>query len=148
MNVFEQRDITIKYYNGEMKISLQDFFPASNTRLNKLLNVVELDYRRRDEHYENLIAYCKYKVEELTEKREDAGKKSLYYHQMVANTFARIESGKHPNGVRLTKEELDEVKEAHKHFKAVEASYVSDFKRCAKQKERFLKHIEILEQRK
>lgn len=44
--------------------------------------------------------------------------------------------------------ELADIKEQNKHFKAVYAGCMSDFNRSIRQKDLFLKHLEILEQRK
>ena len=112
-------DIQIKYDNGQMNIHMDAFFPTSQARLNNL-------------YY---TGYCH-------------RKKAVEYKQKVADTAAIIESRKHPNGVPLTKDELADMKEQNKHFKAVYAGCISDFNRCIRQKDLFLKHLEILEQRK
>lgn len=56
----------------------------------------------------------------------------------------------HRNDIVQTMQQFfqDKVKEQNKHFKAVYAGCISDFNRCIRQKNLFLKHLEILEQRK
>lgn len=140
-------DITIKYDSGQMTIHMDSFFPTSQTRLKKLLKVVALDCRH-DEIIQTMQRYFQDRVEELEEKRINSEKKAVEYKQKIADTGAIIESKKHPNGVRLTKDELADIKEQNKHFKAVYAGCISNFNRSIRQKEEFLKHLETLEQRK
>lgn len=140
-------DLKIKYENGQMTIHMNSFFPTSQARLKKLLNVVALD-ENRDDHIQTLEQYFKDKMQELEDRRISSGKKAMDVKQKVSELAAIIESKKHPNGVKLTKDELTQAREDHKHFKAVQAGCLSEFNRCIRQKEQFLKHLEILEQRK
>ena len=141
-------DIQIKYDNGQMNIRMDAFFPTSQARLKKLLNVVDLDFEHREEIMQTMQQFFQDKANELEERRISSGKKAVEYKQKVADTTSIIESRKHPNGVPLTKDELADIKEQNKHFKAVYAGCLSDFNRSIKQKDLFLKHLEILEQRK
>ena len=141
-------DIQIKYDNGQMNIHMDAFFPTSQARLKKLLKVVDLDFEHRDEIIQTMQQFFQDKVKELEEKRTSSGKKAVEYKQKIADTGAIIESKKHPNGVKLTKDELADIKEQNKHFKAVYAGCISNFNRSIRQKDLFLKHLEILEQRK
>lgn len=140
-------DLKIKYENGQMTIHMKTFFPTSQARLKKLLNVVALN-DDRDVHIQTLEQYFKDKVQELEDRRISSGKKAIDAKQKVSDLAAIIESKKHPNGVKLTKDELSKAREDCKHFKAVQAGCLSEFNRCIRQKEQFLKHLEILEQRK
>lgn len=134
-------DIQIKYDNGQMNIHMDAFFPTSQARLKKLLKIVDLDFEHRNDIVQTMQQFFQDKVKELEERRISSGKKAVEYKQKVADTAAIIESRKHPNGVPLTKDELADMKEQNKHFKAVYAG-------CIRQKNLFLKHLEILEQRK
>jgi len=141
-------DLKIVYETGQMTIHMNSFFPTSQAKLKKLLNVIDLDYEHKDELIITLEQYFMDKVQELEDRRISSGKKAVDAKQKVSDLAAIIESKKHPNGVRLTKDELTAAREEHKHFKAVYAGHLSDFNRCIRQKEQFLKHIEILQQRK
>lgn len=141
-------DIQIKYDNGQMNIRMDAFFPTSQARLKKLLKVVDLDFEHREEIIQTMQKFFQDKVNELEARRISSGKKAVEYKQKIADTTAIIESRKHPNGVPLTKDELADIKEQNKHFKAVYAGCMSDFNRSIRQKDLFLKHLEILEQRK
>ena len=141
-------DIQIKYDNGQMNIRMDAFFPTSQARLKKLLKVVDLDFEHREEIMQTMQQFFQDKVNELEEKRISSGKKAVEYKQKISDTTVIIESRKHPNGVPLIKDELADIKEQNKHFKAVYAGCMSDFNRSIRQKDLFLKHLEILEQRK
>lgn len=116
--------------------------------MKKLLKIVDLDFEHRNDIVQTMQQFFQDKVKELEERRISSGKKAVEYKQKVADMTAIIESRKHPNGVPLTKDELADMKEQNKHFKAVYAGCISDFNRCIRQKNLFLKHLEILEQRK
>ena len=141
-------DIQIKYDNGQMNIRMDAFFPTSQARLKKLLKVVDLNFEHREEIIQTMQQFFQDKVNELEARRISSGKKAVEYKQKIADTTAIIESRKHPNGVPLTKDELAGIKYQNKHFKAVYAGCLSDFNRSIRQKDLFLKHLEILEQRK
>ena len=141
-------DIQIKYDNGQMNIRMDAFFPTSQARLKKLLKVVDLDFEHREEIIQTMQQFFQDKVNELEARRISSGKKAVEYEQKIADTTAIIEARKHPNGVPLTKDELADIKEQNKHFKAVYAGCLSYLNRSIKQKDLFLKHLEILEQRK
>jgi hypothetical protein len=114
-------DIQIKYDNGQMNIHMDAFFPTSQARLKKLLKIVDLDFEHRNDIVQTMQQFFQDKVKELEEKRISSGRKAVEYKQKVADTAAIIESRKHPNGVPLTKDELADMKEQNKHFKAVYA---------------------------
>ena len=141
-------DIQIKYDNGQMNIRMDAFFPTSQARLKKLLKVVDLDFEHREEIMQTMQQFFQDKVNVLEARRMSSRKKAVEYKQKMADTTAIIESRKHPNGVRLTKDELADIKEQNKHFKAVYAGCLSDFNRSIRQQDLFLKHLEILKQRK
>lgn len=131
-----------------MTIHMNSFFPTSQAKLKKLLNVIDLDFEHKDELIITLEKFFMEKVQELEDRRISSGKKAVDAKQKVSDLAAIIESRKHPNGVRLTKDELTKAREDQKHFKAVQAGCLADFNKCIRQKEQFLKHIEILQQRK
>lgn len=144
-------DMIIKYENGQMTIHMNAFFPTSQARLKKLLKVVDMDFEHREDHIKLMEQFFNDKVTELEEKKVSSGKKALEAKQKASDLSKVIESKKHPNGVRLTKDELEKVKEDYKHMNAVYAVYagsLSTFNKSVRQKEQFLKHLEILQQRK
>ena len=144
------KDLKITYNsgNGNMIIHMDNFFPTSQAHLKKLLKVVDLDFEHREQHIQTLNDFFNEQVQSLEEKRKAAGKKYLEYKQKVSDTSKLVQTKKKPSGVRLTKEELHEARETLKSEKAMMTSSLSEFNRCQRKKDQFLKHLEILEQRK
>lgn len=141
-------DLEIKYENGQMTIHMDAFFPTSQARLKKLLKVVDLDFEHQEDHIKQMNDFFNDKLVELEDKKTSSGKKALEYKQKIADTERIVKDKKKLSGVRLTKEELDKAKEDLQHFKNVYAASLSDFNKSIRQKEQFLKHKEILQQRK
>lgn len=141
-------DLEIKYENGQMTVHMDAFFPTSQARLKKLLKVVDLDFEHQEDHIKQMNDFFNDKLVELEDKKTSSGKKALEYKQKIADTERIVKDKKKPSGVRLTKEELDKAKEDLQHFKNVYAASLSDFNKSIRQKEQFLKHKEILQQRK
>lgn len=127
-------NITIKYDNGQMTIHMESFFPTSQTRLKKLLKIIDLDYRNQDEIIQTMQQYFQDRVQELEEK-------SIILKNKVDDKERIIASRNYPSGVYLTKDKL-------RVEKANLSSYKHEYNGCVKQKEAFVKHLEILEQRK
>ena len=144
----EYKDIKIEYPNGKMIIHLESFFPTSQTRLKKLLKVVDMDYDHKDELIQTMTDYFTEQVQQLEDGRMEHGKKFLDYQQKVADQEMLVESKKKPSGVRLTKDEWKQAKETLRKYKAIMKSQKSCFDRCCRKKEQFKKHLQILEERK
>ena len=71
-------NITIKYDKGQMNIQMNEFFPTSQTRFKKLLNVVALDYIHQDEILQDMQQFFENKVSELEERRIYSGQKKQF----------------------------------------------------------------------
>ena len=67
-------ELIIKYDNGQMTINMNTFFPTSQTRLKKLLNVIALDYEHKDEHIRTLEGYFRDKLQRLEDPKICVGK--------------------------------------------------------------------------
>lgn len=141
-------DIQIKFDNGQMNIHMNAFFPTSQARLKKLLKFVDLDFEHRDEIIQTMQQFFQSRVKELEEKRISSGKKALEYKQRIADTTTIVKDKKKPNGVRLSKEELEHIKDNLKHLKSGYVASMSAFNSAIRQKDQFTKHIEMLQQRK
>ena len=116
--------------------------------MKKLLKVIDLDFSHRDEHINTLNDYFNEKVETLEARRVASGKKYLDYKQKASDQETMVKDKKKPNGVKLSKEELEKAKEDLKYYKAFSSDSLSDYNRCERQKNQFKEHLKILEQRK
>lgn len=130
-----------------MIIYMDEFFPTSQSRLKKLLKVINMDYENRDKHIHTMQQFFNDKLNELEEIRINTGKNVYEAKQEIANYVKIIESKKYPNGMKLSKDELKKVKRDKKTSLLFYQDNLSEYKRCTKDKKMFLKHLEILKQR-
>ena len=127
-----------------MTVNLNQFFPAAKSKLDKLMKVVQMDFEQNENIIEQMLNFCKNTVKECeTGKKQSA----VLYGKAMQNAAEyrnMVKSGKHPNGLPLSKEEKKDFKEKMKNQKALAKSYESDFKRYERNKERLLNNIEQL----
>lgn len=96
-----------------MTINIDNFFPCSQARFNKLFKIV-----RQFSWLNDVQAIAEQLNQHFTEQIQDneitkAGYAKRHFRQMQAHADYRdmVESGKHPNGIPLSKEELKHFKE-------------------------------------
>ena len=140
------KEIKIKTENGSMTVYIDNFFPCSQARFNKLFKIA-----RQFSWLNNIQTIAEQLNQNFTERirdNEDAksGYTKLYFREMQKHADFRdmVESGKHPNGIPLTKEEL-------KDFKKKQSGAMSSARSCSaetKKKEREItalkKNLEML----
>lgn len=136
--------ITYNDGHGQMNIHMNFFFPCSQERFKKLLKIIDLDWQHKEELHEKLKVHFQKRIADLVELRKENGKKYFDFKQKATDTQRMIESRKHPNGVRLTKEELKQAREDLKEYKAASKKALADANSNLKFKERFEKHLETL----
>lgn len=137
-------DLYIKWETGYMNIHMDFFFPCSQQRFKKLLKVIALDWQHEDELKETLKVYFQNRIADLVELRKENGKKYFDFKQKAADTQRMIQSRKHPNGVSLSKEELEQARADLKEYTFSYKKALSDANRNLKFKERIEKHLEFL----
>ncbi len=130
--------------HGEMRILLDYFFPCSQARFKKLLKIVELDWQHETELKEKLKVYFQKRIADLVELWKSNSKKYYDYRQKAADTKEEIDSGKHPNGLPLSKEELKQAKADFKAYTAAYQKALADAKKNKQFKERFEKYLELM----
>lgn len=109
-----------------MTINIDNFFPCSQARFNKLFKIV-----RQFSWLNDVQAIAEQLNQHFTEQIQDneitkAGYAKRHFRQMQAHADYRdmVESGKHPNGIPLTKEEL-------KDFKKKQSGAMSSARSCS-----------------
>lgn len=131
-----------------MIIYVDTFFPCSQKQFRKLFKIIN-----QFSHLNNVQEMTKQLKEHFTEQINslDArrkGESAGYWNrrQQYVDYGNIIESGKHPNGVKLTKEELKDFKEKYRTAKSWAHSFEMDFKRHTRQLEAYKKNLELLSQ--
>lgn len=137
-------DLYIKWETGYMNIHMDFFFPCSQQRFKKLLKVIALDWQHEDELKETLKVYFQNRIADLVELRKENGKKYFDLKQKAADTQRMIQSRKHPNGVSLSKEELEQARADLQEYTFSYKKALSDANSNLKFKEKIEKHLEFL----
>lgn len=137
-------DLYIKWETGYMNIHMDFFFPCSQQRFKKLLKVIALDWQHEDELKETLKVYFQNRIADLVELRKENGKKYSDFKQKAADTQRMIQSRKHPNGVSLSKEELEQARADLQEYTFSYKKALSDANSNLKFKEKIEKHLEFL----
>ena len=127
-----------------MNIHMDFFFPCSQQRFKKLLKVIALDWQHEDELKETLKVYFQNRIDDLVEFRKENGKKYFDFKQKAADTQRMIQSRKHPNGVSLSKEELEQARADLQEYTFSYKKALSDANSNLKFKEKIEKHLEFL----
>ena len=91
---------------GEMNLDLDLFLPVAKKHFNGILDNVDLDLEHRDEHHLFLEEYISERISAIEESTKDVKRKYLDVRQELADVSAMVESGRHPNGVPLSKSEI------------------------------------------
>lgn len=127
-----------------MNIHMDFFFPCSQQRFKKLLKVIALDWQHEDELKETLKVYFQNRIADLVELRKENGKKYFDFKQKATDTQRMIQSRKHPNGVSLSKEELEQARADLQEYTFSYKKALSDANSNLKFKEKIEKHLEFL----
>ena len=137
-------DLYIKWETGYMNIHMDFFFPCSQQLIKKLLKVIALDWQHEDELKETLKVYFQNRIAALVELWKSNSKKYYDYRQKAADTKEQIDSGKHPNGLPLSKEEMKQAKADFRAYTAAYQKALADGKQNKRFKERFEKYLELM----
>lgn len=142
------KNIYIKTEHGHMTIYADQFFPCGQKQFKKLLSIIkEFSYLNNVQEINELLKeHFTERISSLDARRK--GESAGYWNrrQQYVDYGNIIESGKHPNGVKLTKEELKDFKEKYRTAKSWAHSFEVDFKRSTRQLEAYKKNLELLEQ--
>lgn len=142
------KNIYIKTEHGHMTIYADQFFPCGISHFRKLFKIIkQFSYINNvQEITEQLKQHFIEQIESLDARRKREAAKYWEHRQHYVDYGNIIESGKHPNGVKLTKEELKEFKAKYRDAKNWAHCFEMDFKRSTKQLEAYKKNLELLEQ--
>lgn len=140
------KEIKIKTENGGMTVYIDNFFPCSQARFNKLFKIA-----RQFSWLNNIQAIAEQLNQNFTERirdNEDAksGYTKLYFREMQKHADFRdmVESGKHPNGIPLTKEELKEYKKKQSSAMSSAREYLREQKKIEREITALKKNLEML----
>lgn len=129
---------------GRAQIILDKFFPCTKRDLKKLLAVISLDWEHETEIKEHLKAYLQEKVTEHKGAKEESARQHIEYKQKEADAKEIVTTGKRPDGVPLSKDELKKEKEKLRRYKVSAGSHLSQYKQHQKNEKQFSEHLKLL----
>lgn len=101
----------IVYPSGYMELYYCSVFPASKTWLNKLLKkVLVLDCEHEKQILEEIAEYLEYNVLRTESEKKPLANATVNVKQKVSDLKTQIDNRKRPNGVRISKDEIEEMK--------------------------------------
>lgn len=136
----------IKYDTGYMNIVMDAFFPCGTAKFKKLLKVIDLDWQHKEELIETLKNYFQNQIPLCQAAQKDFAKSYADAIQLRNDTQQKIESRKQPNGVPLTKNDIEHEKILLQQYKKEVANSLSEYKRKKKAVEQYKRLLEIIEQ--
>lgn len=140
------KEIRIKTENGGMTVYIDAFFPCSQARFNKLFKIVKQFSWFND--VQKITEQLNQNFTDRIRDLEDAKSVnvSLYsrYMQEQADFRDIVESGKYPNGIRLTKEELKDFKKKRSSAMSSAKSRLAETKKIEREITALKKNLEML----
>lgn len=137
----------IKWDTGSMDIYLNKFFPCSTAKLNKLLKIIRLDWM----HSEDLILQLKTFFEEMIPAKEICFKENAKAygeaHQKIADLTSIVKSKRLPNGVYISRCQLERFQKELRQAKVDERNSKIRALNCKKDKEKYEKLLENLKKK-
>ena len=137
-------NITWDRGKGRMQILLDKFFPCTKKDLKKLLSIISLDWEHETELKENLKVYFQEQKTAHEAAKKAHAREHLEYRQKEADTKEIVTTGKRPNGVPLSKDELTEEKNKLGSYKRCAATHLSNYKRHEKEEKQFSDYLKLL----
>ena len=122
-------EIHVRWERGRMAVRLDAFFPASAADVRKLLKIVRMDLRGGDEAIKNILEFLEWRRAEDEKALKALTVEFQALRQAYAELRERARSKRAPDGVRLTKEELEETRRARDLNKKAAAAAEREFKR-------------------
>lgn len=133
--------LKIRWEKGHMNVYMPLFFPCSIAKLNKLLNVIRLDWEHEEEIIATMQAFFRRRISELEAEYNECAKYYGVYFQKEADTRRRVESRKFPNGVPMTKDDLQKAREELTFNARMKRDYEKQAKKVKKDLEWFRREV-------
>lgn len=140
------KEIRIRTENGGMTVYIDSFFPCSQARFNKLFKIV-----RQFSWLNNVQAIAEQLNQNFTDRIRDnedtkSGYTKLYFREMQKHADFRdmVESGKRPNGIPLTKDELKDFKKKQSSAMSSAREHLREQKKIEREITALKKNLEML----
>lgn len=122
-------EIHVRWERGRMAVRLDAFFPTTIANVRRLLKAVRMDWRGGDEAVKSVLEFLEWRRAEDEKALKALTVEFQALRQAYAELRERARSKRAPDGVRLTKEELEETRRARDLNKKAAAAAEREFKR-------------------
>jgi chromosome segregation ATPase len=153
-----EKQIEIKYTNGQMTINLDKFFPSTQKDCKKLLAVIDLDWTHRDELIQSILNWMENEQKECDDYSKEYANKYVDIKpkikeaeakvNVLKNIVLRMKTDKLKDPLKVAREDLQKAKAEFRHLKNNESYYNSSFNNFHNRKEKLQKNMQILEERR
>lgn len=133
--------LKIRWNTGYMNINMQKFFPCSIAKLNKLLKVIRLDWEHEQELLAQMQTFFSQRLIDLDAEYKKAAKCYGVYYQKEADSRRLVESRKFPNGIPMTKDDLQKARDELKRNTEMKREYEKQAKKAKKDMEWFRREV-------
>ena len=140
----ETVEITYNGGNGHMTIIVAKFFPTSKARIDKLKKIIDMDWEHREQVWVDIRERLKELIPELEADKQKEGRTCYHYNEEVLWLKNCLKEKRNPQGVKLTKEQLEEYREKKKRFGEIARKAKSDFNRIQRQIEQVKQNLEYI----
>ena len=137
-------EIHVRWERGRMAVRLDAFFPASAADVRKLLKIVRMDLRGGDEAIKNILEFLEWRRAEDEKALKALTVEFQALRQAYAELRERARSKRAPDGVRLTKEELEETRKERDACKTAAVAAEREFKRLQSRLTRTAANLELI----
>lgn len=123
---------------------LPGFFPCTQARLKKFVNLMMEDYENRDENINTCVDYLNNATGALIDEIVKLSELFASLKTEKASLEERIKTKKHANGVTLKREEIKEMKSTLKAINRTLKDLGEELNSCAVVKNKLEKNLETL----
>lgn len=131
-----------------MTICLNEFFPTTGEKIQLLMKTIRLDWDNREQIISDILSYLHDEIPRLEGLMKEAANSYSDAKTKQVDYTSMANSRKKPNGVMLTKDELQEVRKQRDSWKQEAQHFKSAFNTYKRTKDRISKNIEQIEKLK
>lgn len=128
-----------------MTLCLNEFFPTTGEKIQLLMKTIRLDWDNEEQIISDILNYLHEELPRLEGLIKESANSFMDARQKQIDYTAMANDKKKPNGVRLTKEELQQVRKNRDSWKQKAQSFKNAFNCYKRTKERISKNIEQIE---
>lgn len=137
--------VLIKWGTGYMNLFMPEFFPCSKLKFKKVLKLIREDWQNQDAIRETLKVHFQNRMEELETLKKNAANEYVTTKTKISERTQMIKDRKYPNGLPMSKEQVELQKQVLSDLKDQAQIAWNDFKQFDRQSKQFPELLNMLE---